>query len=35
MATFDATSLLEKGIFSELKDPNYFQQVRVAFGAIE
>jgi len=32
---FDATPFLEKGIFNELKDPNYFQQVRVAFGAIE
>ena len=32
---FDATPFLEKGIFSELKDRNYFQQVRVAFGAVE
>ncbi len=32
---FDATPFLEKGVFNELKDPNYFQQVRVAFGAIE
>ncbi len=32
---FDATPFLEKGIFNELKDRNYFQQVRVAFGAIE
>lgn len=32
---FDATPFLEKGIFNELKDRNYFQQVRVAFGAVE
>jgi hypothetical protein len=32
---FDATPFLDKGIFTELKDLNYFKQVRVAFGAIE
>jgi len=32
---FDATPFLEKGVFNDLKDPSYFQQVRVAFGAIE
>jgi len=26
---------LDKGIFNELKDINYFKQVKVAFGAIE
>ncbi len=32
---FDASPYLDKGIFSELKDKNYFNQVRVAFGSIE
>ena len=32
---FDASPFLDKGIFSELKDFNYFKQARVAFGAIE
>jgi hypothetical protein len=32
---FDATPFLDKGIFTELKDLDYFKQVRVAFGAIE
>ncbi len=32
---FDASPFLEKGIFQELKDRNYFKQVRVSFGAIE
>ncbi|VAW67335.1 hypothetical protein MNBD_GAMMA08-2726 [hydrothermal vent metagenome] len=32
---FDATPFLEKGIFNELKDRNYFKKVRVAFGAVE
>ena len=32
---FDVTPYLDKGIFSELKDKNYFNQVRVAFGSIE
>ena len=32
---FDVTPYLDKGIFVELKDENYFKQVRVAFGSIE
>lgn len=32
---FDVTPFLEKGVFSELKDINYFKKVKVAFGAIE
>jgi len=26
---------LEKGVFSELKDEQYFKQVRVAYGSVE
>jgi hypothetical protein len=32
---FDTSPFLDKGIFNELKDINYFKQVKVAFGAIE
>ena len=32
---FDATPFLDKGIFVQLKDKRYFEQVRVAFGAVE
>ena len=32
---FDATPFLDKGIFNELKDENYFKQVRVSFGSVE
>lgn len=32
---FDVTPFLGKGIFSELKDEGYFDQVRVAFGSVE
>lgn len=32
---FDVSPFLDKGIFKELKDPTYFQQVKVAFGSIE
>jgi len=32
---FDVLPYLEKGIFSELKNINYFQKVKVAFGSIE
>ena len=32
---FDVTPYLDKGIFSELKDECYFNQVRVSFGSIE
>ena len=31
---FDVTPFLDKGIFIELKDENYFKKVRVAFGAV-
>ncbi|MCK4841310.1 MAG: DUF2442 domain-containing protein [Methylococcales bacterium] len=32
---FDTSPFLDKGIFNELKDINYFKQVKVAFGAVE
>ena len=32
---FDVSPYLDKGIFVELKDEDYFKQVRVAFGSIE
>ena len=32
---FDVAPFLEKGIFSELKNEAYFNQVRVSFGSIE
>ncbi|MDQ7016492.1 MAG: DUF2442 domain-containing protein [Gammaproteobacteria bacterium] len=32
---FDVTPFLDKGIFSELKNIDYFQKVKVAFGSIE
>jgi len=32
---FDTTPFLEKGIFTELKNEEYFNQVKVAFGSIE
>ncbi len=32
---FDVTPFLDKGVFSELKDIDYFKKVKVAFGAIE
>ncbi len=32
---FDTKPFLEKGLFKELKNENYFKQVRVAFGAVE
>jgi hypothetical protein len=32
---FDVSPFLNKGIFTELKDKNYFNQVRVAFGSVE
>ena len=31
---FDVSSYLDKGIFSELKNPQYFRRVKVAFGGI-
>ena len=32
---FDVSPYLDKGIFSQLKDPAYFRQVRVSMGTIE
>jgi len=32
---FDVSPYLDKGIFTELKNPLYFNQVRVSFGSIE
>ena len=32
---FDVTPFLDKGVFAELKNINYFKKVKVAFGAIE
>lgn len=32
---FDVSPYLDKGIFKELKNTDYFKQVRVAFGAVE
>jgi hypothetical protein len=31
---FDARPYLEKGIFTELKDPDYFRSVRVSLGTV-
>ncbi|MBL4911188.1 MAG: DUF2442 domain-containing protein [Alteromonadaceae bacterium] len=32
---FDASPFLDKGIFKELQDSNYFKQASVAFGSVE
>lgn len=32
---FDASPFLNKGIFRELQNYNYFKQVSVAFGSVE
>ena len=32
---FDVTPFLDKGVFAELKNIDYFRKVKVAFGAIE
>ena len=32
---FDVTPYLDKGIFTELKNQDYFKKVRIAFGSIE
>ena len=32
---FDVTPYLDKGIFQELGDLNYFKQARVAFGTVQ
>ena len=31
---FDVSPYLDKGIFQELKDQNYFSQVKIVFGGI-
>lgn len=31
---FDVSPYLEKGIFKELKDENYFQKAKISFGSI-
>lgn len=31
---FDVSGYLDKGIFTELKDPGYFKQARPAFGGV-
>ena len=32
---FDVTPYLDKGIFNELKNIDYYRQVKVAFGSVE
>lgn len=32
---FDVSPYLDKGIFAELRDDEYFKKVRVEFGAVE
>lgn len=32
---FDVTPFLDKGIFTELKNIDYFKKVKVAFGSIQ
>lgn len=32
---YDASTLLEFGIFRELKDPSYFERAYVEFGSVE
>lgn len=32
---FDAKPYLDYGVFTELKDLHYFQQVRIAFGTVQ
>jgi len=32
---FDVSPFLDKGIFKELQDYNYFKQASVAFGSVE
>jgi hypothetical protein len=31
---FDMTPYLDRGVFRELKDPHYFNQVGILFGAV-
>lgn len=35
LKVFDVAPYLSKGVFSELKDEQYFKQVRVAYGSVE
>lgn len=32
---FDVTPYLDKGIFTQLKDENYFRRVKVVMGSVE
>lgn len=32
---FDATPYLKMGIFTELQDPNYFRDFKIAFGTVQ
>ena len=32
---FDTTPYLDFGVFNELKDINYFRQVRIAYGTVQ
>jgi hypothetical protein len=32
---FNASPYLDIGVFTELRDINYFQQVRIAFGTVQ
>ena len=32
---FDVTPYLDKGIFQELQDKNYFKQARIALGTVQ
>jgi hypothetical protein len=31
---FDVSPYLDKGVFTELRDPQYFNRVKVAFGGV-
>jgi len=33
--SFDVAPYLDKGFFSELRDPEYFSQVRLCYGGVE
>lgn len=35
VGSFDVSPYLDKGIFQELRDRNYFKQVTVAFGTVQ
>ena len=32
---FDVKPYLDLGVFTELKDPDYFSQVKIAFGTVQ